>query len=143
MTHPGQITFKAPTMSKTKLYIATSVAGMTGALFGYSVGFVGGMLVLPSFLHHFHLDTHSSSDLARAQSIIVSSWIVGAFFGVPCGIPICSRYGRKRCLMFSAAFYVLGTVLQVINAGPSLGVFVVGRLLNGFGVGAGTLASPI
>src|ERR1700754_2498135 len=117
-------------MSKTKLYIAASVAGMTGALFGYSVGFVGGVLVLPSFLHHFHLDTLPSSDLARAESLIVSSWIIGAFFGVPCGIPLCSRYGRKRCLMFSAACYVLGTVLQVINAGSSLRLFEVGRLLN-------------
>ena len=130
-------------MSKTKLYLAAAVSGSTGALFGYSVGFVGGLLVLPSFLGHFHLDTLPSSELARAQSVVVSAWIVGACFGVPCGIPICSRYGRKRCLMFSAAFYVLGTVLQVINAGSSLGLFEVGRLLNGFGVGAGTLVSPI
>jgi MFS family permease len=130
-------------MSKAKLYTAAAIAGMTGALFGYSVGFIGGVLVLPSFLRHFHLDTLPSSDLARAQSAIVSSWIVGAFFGVPSGIPICSRYGRKRCLMFSATCYVLGAVLQVINAGSSLGLFEVGRLLNGFGVGAGTLVSPI
>ena len=130
-------------MSKTNLYIAASVAGMTGALFGYSVGFVGGVIVLPSFLRHFDLDTLPSSDLARSRSIIVSSWIIGAFFGVPAGIPICSRYGRKRCLMFSAALYVLGAVLQVINSGSSLGMFIAGRLLNGFGVGSGTLVSPM
>lgn len=130
-------------MSKLKLYIAAAVAASTGALFGYSVGFVGGILVLPSFRRHFHLDTLPAADLARAQSLVVSSWIVGAFFGVPTGIPLCSRYGRKTCLMFSAALYVLGTCLQVINAGSSLKLFEVGRMLNGFGVGAGTLVSPI
>ena len=130
-------------MSKVNLYVAAAVAASTGALFGYSVGFVGGLLVLPSFLRHFHLDTLSGSDLARSQSLVVSAWIVGAFFGVPSGIPICSRYGRKACLMFSASLYVLGAVLQVINAGSSIWLFVCGRLLNGYGVGAGTLVSPI
>ncbi|KIX09968.1 uncharacterized protein Z518_01049 [Rhinocladiella mackenziei CBS 650.93] len=130
-------------MSKAKVYIASAVAAMTGALFGYSVGFVGGILVLPSFLRHFHLDALPDVDLARAQSLVVSSWITGALFGVPMGIPICARYGRKMCLTFSAALYVAGTALQVINAGSSLGLFEVGRLLNGSGVGAGTLVSPI
>ena len=130
-------------MAKTNLYIAACVAAMTGALFGYSVGFIGGVIVLPSFQRHFKLDILPPSQLARAQSLVVSSWIIGAFFGVPCGIPICKRYGRKRCLMFSATCYVLGAALQVINAGPALGLFEIGRLLNGFGVGAGTLVSPM
>ncbi|KIW76019.1 hypothetical protein Z517_10764 [Fonsecaea pedrosoi CBS 271.37] len=130
-------------MSSVNLYIAAAVAASTGSLFGYSVGFVGGLLVLPSFLGHFHLDVLPAAELARAQSLVVSSWIVGAFFGVPTGIPICSRYGRKACFIFSAALYVLGTALQVINAGSALWLFEVGRFLNGYGVGAGTLVSPI
>jgi len=131
-------------MSKRNLWFAASVALQTGATFGYSVGFVGGLLVLPSFLRHFHLDDVSPHELAHAQSAVVSSWIVGAFFGVPAGIPICSRYGRKPCLMFCAVMYLLGTVLQAVNASwASIGVFELGRLLNGFGVGAGTLVSPI
>lgn len=130
-------------MSKINLYIAAAVAASTGALFGYSVGFVGGLLVLPSFLRHFHLDSLPPSELARSQSLIVSSWIIGALFGVPTGIPICSRLGRKACLVFSASVYVLGAILQVINAGSALWLFEVGRFLNGYGVGAGTLVSPI
>lgn len=130
-------------MSKKALWFAAAVALQTGATFGYSVGFVGGVLVLPSFLRHFHLDSAPAHELARAQSAIVSSWIVGAFFGVPTGIPICSRYGRKTCLMFCATLYLLGAILQTINAGSSIGLFELGRFLNGFGVGAGTLVSPI
>ncbi|EXJ72324.1 uncharacterized protein A1O5_04828 [Cladophialophora psammophila CBS 110553] len=99
--------------------------------------------MLPSFLRHFHHATLPSDELARAQSLVVSSWIVGVSFGVPTGIPICSRLGRKECLVFSAAVYVLGTVLQVVNAGSALWLFEVGRFLNGYGVGAGTLVSPI
>lgn len=129
--------------SYKRLYFAALVACMTAALFGYSVGFIGGVLVLPSFLHHFHLDTLPPLDLAVSQSRIVSVWLVGALFGVPLGIPVCSHWGRRNCLSFSALFYVLGGALQLVDVGGNVGVFEAGRLLNGLGVGAGTLVSPM
>jgi MFS family permease len=118
---------------------------MTAALFGYSVGFIGGLLVLPSFLRHFHLDALPSSLLAIAQSRIVSVWLVGALIGVPIGMPVCSRFGRRGCLIFSATLYVLGSTLQLlpIAGEDGLVIFEAGRFLNGLGVGAGTLASPM
>jgi MFS family permease len=131
------------TPSNRRLYFAASVACLTAALFGYSVGFIGGVLVLPSFLHHFHLDTLSPPALAASQSRIVSVWLLGALFGVPLGMPVCSRWGRKKCLAFSALLYVLGSGLQLIDLDGSLVLFELGRLLNGLGVGAGTLASPM
>jgi MFS family permease len=129
--------------SNRRLYLAASVACLTAALFGYSVGFIGGVLVLPSFLHHFHLDNLPPPALAAAQSRIVSVWLLGALFGVPLGMPVSSSWGRKGCLAFSAALYVLGSTLQLVNVDGGLVIFEVGRLLNGFGVGAGTLASPM
>lgn len=129
--------------SNRHLYFAAFIACLTAALFGYSVGFIGGVLVLPSFLHHFHLDQLSPSSLAAAQSRIVSVWLVGALFGVPLGMPVCSRWGRKLCLVFSAALYVLGSALQLVDVNGTVMLFEAGRLLNGLGVGAGTLASPM
>ena len=130
-------------MGKRNLYLAAKVACLTGALFGYSVGFIGGVLVLPSFLRHFHLDNLPPSDLASSEAIVVSSWIIGCFFGVPLAMPICSRFGRKPCLLFTAVLYILGAILQLVDVHSELGVFEVGRVLNGLGVGAGTLVSPI
>lgn len=135
-------------MSKFNLYLAATISLQTGATFGYSVGFVGGVLVLPSFLRHFHLSDLPSSDLARAQSLVVSSWIVGACFGVPCGIPVCRWYGRKVGLLVSAVLYLIGAFLQLLDLssmGLDLGVqgFEFGRLANGLGVGLGTLVAPI
>lgn len=116
---------------------------MTGALFGYSVGFIGGVLVLPSFLHHFCLDELPAQEVASAQSKIVSSWLVGCVIGVPLSVPVCSRFGRRLCINFSASIYIIGAFLQLIDVNKSLVVFQVGRLMNGVGVGAGTLVSPI
>jgi MFS family permease len=129
--------------SNRNLYFAATVACLTGALFGYSVGFIGGILVLPSFLHDFSLGTLPKEKLAAAISGTVSAWLVGALIGVPLGMPVCSRWGRRSCLALSALLYVLGTAIQICSISGSLALFDFGRLLNGLGVGAGTLVSPM
>ena len=128
--------------SHKNLYLAALIACLTAALFGYSVGFIGGLLVLPSFLSHFHLDSLSASDLASAQAKIVTAWLFGALAGVPLGIPVCSRLGRSWCLRVSAGLYVVGAALQLVVTDEVV-VFEVGRFLNGMGVGCGTLVSPM
>ena len=130
-------------MAKRNLYFSALVACLTGALFGYAVGFIGGVLVLPSFLHHFNLDALPATEVAAAQAKTVTVWLVGALLGVPLGMPIGSRWGKKWCLCASSALYTTGAVLQLIDFNASIAAFDVGRLLNGFGVGAGTLASPM
>lgn len=131
------------TGSNRNLYFAAAVASLTGALFGYSVGFIGGILVLPSFLRHFHLDGLPAAELASARASTVSIWLVGALFGVPLGVPVCSRFGRRGCLSLSAFLYVFGAALQLVDRSGNVSVFDAGRLLNGIGVGAGTLGSPM
>ena len=128
--------------SNRNLYFAAAVACMTASLFGYSVGFIGGVLVLPSFLHHFHLDELTAGELASAQAATVTSWLVGTLAGVVTGMPIYSRLGRKPCLFFCAVLYIIGAVLQVGGIG-GIRVFDIGRFINGIGVGAGTLVSPL
>ncbi|KAK5119419.1 hypothetical protein LTR85_007519 [Meristemomyces frigidus] len=128
--------------SNRNLYSAAVVSCLTAALFGYSVGFIGGEIVLPSFLAHFHLNHLSDRDLASARSWSVTAWIVGALAGVPIGMPVCSRLGRRLCLQFSAVLYVVGATVQVFSSG-NMALFEAGRLINGMGVGAGTLVSPI
>ncbi|KAJ9661619.1 hypothetical protein H2198_001795 [Neophaeococcomyces mojaviensis] len=130
-------------MSSRNLFVAATIACMTGALFGYSVGFIGGILVLPSFLHHFHLDLLPAQDVASAQSKIVSSWLAGCVIGVPLSVPVCSKYGRKLCIIFSASLYIVGALMQLLDVHNLLSVFQLGRLLNGIGTGAGTLVSPL
>jgi len=128
--------------SNRNLYIAASISLLTGALFGYSVGYIGGEIVLPAFLNHFDLIDVSPTELASARSWAVSTWIVGALIGVPLAMPVCSRFGRRLCLQFTAVLYVAGAIMQVVSSG-NLVIFDVGRFINGLGVGAGTLVSPI
>ena len=103
------------TSSNRNLYLAATVSCLTAGLFGYSVGFIGGMIVLPAFLSQFHLDHLSAHELASARSLSVTAWIVGALVGVPIGIPVLQRLGRRLCLQFAAALYVVGAILQVLS----------------------------
>lgn len=128
----------APTLH---LWVASLFATLTSALFGYSVGVIGGLIVLPAFLKHFGLSSLPPTALAAAQSKVVTTWLVGALFGVPIGIPVCARWGRRMCLAFSAGLYVAGCSLQLGGAG--LAMFEVGRAINGLGVGVGTLVGPM
>ena len=93
------------------IYFAAGVAYLTASLFGYSVGFIGGVLVLPSSLQSLHLLDLSLSALASIDSQIVSIWLFRAVFGALVALPVCSRLGRKSCLAFSAVLYVAGAVL--------------------------------
>src|ERR1700753_2367040 len=103
--------------SNQNLYFSAAVACLTGALFGYSVGFIGGVLVLPSFLHHFHLDELQPGPLASARSLTVSTWLLGALVGVPSGIPTCNRLGRRSCLALCGILYISGVAIQLVD-GP-------------------------
>jgi MFS family permease len=129
--------------STRNLYFAATVACLTGTLFGYSVGFIGGILVLPSFMHHFHLDSIPKHARAAATAGTITTWLIGTLFGVPIGMYVCSRWGRKACLGACAFVYLLGATVQVGEFGGSLAAFDAGRWINGVGVGAGTLVSPM
>ena len=122
------------------LYLAAMVACLTGALFGYSV--LHWQHPCLAFLHLFRLNRLLES-LASATSGTVSIWLVGALIGVPLGMPVYSQWGIRRCLSFCSTLYVLGAALQMVNINGSFCVFDAGRLLNGLGVGAGTLVSPM
>lgn len=128
--------------SNRNLWLAATISCFSSGLLGYSMGFIGGEIVLPSFLISFQLEHLSAKDLALARSVSVTAWIVGAFIGVPTSVPVCSKFGRRLCLQFSAVLYVVGAVLELFSSNE-LQIFEVGRLINGMGTGAATLALPL
>ena len=127
--------------SKSHLYFSAGTASLTGALFGYPQGLIGGLIILPGFLSYFDLSSLPEAQLATVQARIVSIWVAGALLGVPLGIPICGKQGRKTCLAVCAMLYALGAVLELFAG--RLWVFELGRALNGIGVGMGTLVGPM
>jgi len=104
---------------------------------------MGGLLTLPSFLHHFpQIDTQnpplgsSAGQASNVQGITVGGYTLGCFFGAVATIWLGNLLGRKRTIFVGSSIMVVGAVLQASSFGlPQL---IVGRLVTGFGNGMNT-----
>ncbi|KAI9791696.1 MAG: hypothetical protein M1835_000131 [Candelina submexicana] len=128
-----------------------ALAGLDFLLFGYDQGVMGGLLNLPSFVKVFpEIDntdaalaglTKSQKDhKATIQGISVAAYNVGCFCGSIACIWIGDILGRRKTIFVGSSIMVIGAVLQC--SAFSLGHFVSGRVITGFGNGFNTSTVP-
>lgn len=108
---------------------------------------MGGLLTLPSFLHHFpDIDTanpppgSSASYASNVQGITVGGYTLGCFFGAVATIWLGNRLGRKRTIFIGSTIMIIGAALQASSY--SLGQLIPARLITGFGNGMNTSTVP-
>ncbi|PWY80725.1 MFS monosaccharide transporter [Aspergillus heteromorphus CBS 117.55] len=135
-----------------KLQIAISViAGMDFLLFGYDQGVTGGLLTLDSFIKYFptiatngayydSLSTSQQSTQSTRQGVVVAAYNLGCFAGSIPTIWIGNWLGRRKTIFVGSFIMVIGALLQCTSY--SLGQFIVGRLVTGFGNGMNTSTVP-
>jgi MFS family permease len=108
---------------------------------------MGGLLTLPSFLHHFpEIDTanpppgSSAGHASNIQGITVGGYTLGCFFGAVATIWLGNLLGRKRTIFVGSTIMIIGAVLQASSY--SLGQLIPARLITGFGNGMNTSTVP-
>jgi MFS family permease len=90
--------------------------------------------ILPSYTDYFHLDTTTLA--LNTASVWIGSALAGMIYGkVP------DMVGRKWALFYGAASTILGVILQ--TAAQNIAMFVVARIIIGFGTGASSVAGPV
>ncbi|TKA69190.1 hypothetical protein B0A55_07077 [Friedmanniomyces simplex] len=109
---------------------------VSGFLFGYDTGIVGGVLTLQSYKDDFRF-----TDGTTVSAVMVSVQNAGAFLAALGVFAISERFGRRRTIMAAMGLFSLGVILQVIPS-HSLACFYIGRIVAGVGLGAGTAVSP-
>lgn len=138
----------------TRLNVAVGVlAGLDFLLFGYDQGVMGGLLTLASFVKTFpeidtttatetaqHLNASQKTHRSTIQGISVAAYNVGCFFGAIATIFIGDRLGRRKTIFLGSSIMVVGAALQCSSF--SLGQFISGRLVTGFGNGLNTSTVP-
>lgn len=117
------------------VYAVTFTSSMGFLLFGYDLGFMGGLTTSDDFLAVFHYPG------AALLAFLVASYEVGALFGALFQFLLGDKYGRKTNNLGGAVIVVVGAVLQTSTTG--LAQFLVGRLIAGFGLGCMTTVIPI
>lgn len=121
-------------------YLIAASAAMGSIFYGWDIGLIGGVLVLPSFQRYFGLDHMSASEKADLSGNIVSVLQGGCFFGALFTGYFSGRFGRKPTLIASGLIYLVGSLIQcIVGLGSDekvgLRVFYFSRFFAGIGVG--------
>lgn len=75
------------------------------------------------------------------QGAIGSALAAGSVFGSIIAGPISDKIGRRDSIFFACLWWVLGTIIQIVNNGR--GMLIAGRILNGVTVGITSSQVPV
>ncbi|KAK9380324.1 sugar transporter STL1 [Kockiozyma suomiensis] len=118
------------------LYAVTFCCSTGFLLFGYDLGFMGGLTTNEKFLNDF------GNPQSTFLGFLVSSYEVGATFGALFQYWMADYLGgRKPANMIGLSIVIIGAVIQTSSF--SRAQFIVGRIVAGFGLGIVTTVIPI
>ncbi|RSH90435.1 hypothetical protein EHS25_001040 [Saitozyma podzolica] len=100
--------------------IALALFGASAAmLFGYDLGFIGGVVTLPAFKSDFHLNTKSAAAQTAFSSNVVSVFQAGAVGGAMVSSFIANRLGRRISLFINLVIYIIGAAFMTGASGSA------------------------
>ena len=126
---------------KINIYFITIVITLGGLLFGYDTGVINGTQYY--FSKYFELNTIDPS--GALQGFIVSSALIGAFFGAIGSGVISKIIGRKKSLIIAAILFSIsawGSGLPSILP-ESINLMVFFRILGGIAIGMASMNAPM
>ncbi|KAI1461332.1 general substrate transporter [Annulohypoxylon moriforme] len=121
---------------KWQLVCLTLVNSVSMAHFGYDQGIFAGALISTDFLEIF-----PETKDPGISGITSSCFSLGAFFGCLASFSLGDRLGRKQSIYVGLVVNVVGVVLQI--TAYHLPQMIVGRLVNGFGMGIASSVCPV
>jgi len=107
-------------------------SAMDSLLLGYDIGCISGILLFVQ--EEFALTSHQTEAFASAMN-------AAALFGALFSGYIADKFGRKPALFISSCTFAVGSILMAVAT--SYEMLVYSRYIQGFGVGAGLLISPM
>jgi len=125
-------------LSGLPLQILACVAVSSGFLaFGYDQGVANVVQSSKDWQTYFpSLQTDT-----RLLGAVLGMFVIGAFLGCMTNSLVGNRIGRRTFLIIGVVWTLIGTGLQ--SGSISLGMWIVARLINGWGVGVVTSIAPV
>ncbi len=120
--------------SKVKRFmlLVALVAATGGFLFGFDTGVISGALI---FIDHMFHPT------VLQKSLIVSSTVLGAFFGSIFSGGFVNKLGRKLTLLYCSITFIIGTLLCAFAT--SVNIMIIGRFILGIAIGIASYTVPL
>ncbi|KAH7357376.1 general substrate transporter [Pyrenochaeta sp. MPI-SDFR-AT-0127] len=122
-----------PRNSKVFVACLVMLSAIDSVLVGYDSSLMGSFNVMPSYISYFRLTTTTKS-LNTAIS-----YVGGAAVCFISG-PWTDWRGRREAIFWSALITLIGGVIQ--GSAQSVGMFIAGRLIVGFGMGLAQTSTP-
>ena len=116
---------------------ATTVVGLGGFLFGYDIGIISGVLVMPSFLASFPAVARSP----WVTGFVVTAFLIGGMLGALASSWLAEARGRRATLRIGAALFICGGCAQAV-AGALPALFVA-RGVSGLAIGLTASIVPV
>ncbi|KNG51550.1 general substrate transporter [Stemphylium lycopersici] len=143
---PKKITARYPIKGKALLFSTCGFGSLGDALFGYNSGIMSGLLVNPVFVQRFFSDYGGADGSTAAVNPSITGISVACLqASAAVGALIAGRLGdivgRKRTVRLGGIIYFLSAFIQIFA--PGFATFIVGRTLQGFGVGFLSMVVPI
>lgn len=102
-----------PEVYNIRVYLLAIICCLGSWVFGFPVGSIGGVIVLPSFQNDFQLPAVGSHAYNNITSNIISLFQIGGLIGSMAMFPGMKVLGRKFAMAACAAVAVVGALLQV------------------------------
>ncbi|KAA1466086.1 general substrate transporter [Dentipellis sp. KUC8613] len=136
-------------VGKPLLIASSALASLGDAMFGYSQGSIAANQVQPSFINrmfgkHITMAQIQDNDTGVdpfVLAITVSCLNITALFAALLSAYICDALGRRMSVRIGAIFYLVASFFQIFA--PNLAVLIVGRSIQGIGVGMLSMTVPI
>ncbi|MDX9880583.1 MAG: sugar porter family MFS transporter [Prolixibacteraceae bacterium] len=110
------------------------ISAMGGLLFGYDWVVIGG--AEPFYKIFFDI-----ADSPRLQGLAMGSALPGCLVGAILAGFLSELVGRKKSLLIASLLFTMSAI--GVGYSGSLGVFIIFRLIGGFGIGIASVVSPI
>ncbi|KAK3710239.1 hypothetical protein LTR37_010460 [Vermiconidia calcicola] len=143
---PKKINARYPIKGKPLLFATCAFGSLGDALFGYNSGIMSGLLVNPVFLAKFFSDYGGADgDPAAINPTITGISVACLQASAAVGALIAGRLGdmigRKKCVRLGGFIYFFSAFIQIFA--PGFATFVLGRTIQGVGVGFLSMTVPI
>lgn len=158
--HPRHIEHK--NIHYGKPYFAVFLAAFTslgGWFFGYDQGVTGGIVIMSSFKNDFCIGLYGDAnvcdltiaalplDYRQFLVFFTLMYNLGCFLGALfISSIIAEKFGRRAIIFTSAILFIIGTLMVILPPGGSktiMNFVLIGRVIEGMGVGCSSFACPL
>jgi SP family sugar:H+ symporter-like MFS transporter len=142
--------------TRTYAIIVCIFSSLGGMFFGYDQGVTGGVLVMDSFLKDFCVgyDDNTMKACSESASKLPENWLtfttlynvtyyLGCIFGAFAGGWVADKFGRRVTIFNAGLLFCIGTTWVIATPAGQHSVILIGRVVQGMGVGNSSFSLPL